>query len=43
MMDTFQVLKLTGKAAMQSQNKERINQYLQNLINIGLIDSTHLN
>lgn len=43
MFDTFQVLLHVGKVVMKSQDKEQINQYLKNLINIGLITSDHLN
>jgi hypothetical protein len=43
MMDTFQVLKHIGSVVMKSEDKERISQYLQNLISIGIIDSKHLN
>lgn len=42
MFDTFQVLRQIGKVVLRSQDKERINHYLQNLINIGLIKSEYI-
>ena len=42
MLNTFQVLKYIGKAVFQSEDRDRINQYLENLIKVGILDSSQI-
>ena len=41
--DTFKELKRTGQASFKSKSKEQINNYLQSLIQSGIIEKEYLN
>ena len=42
MLNTFQVLKYLGKAVFQSKDRDRINQYLENLVKVGILDPSQV-